>query len=180
MVARGAAGAPGGDNFGFVVLRRGADVRRIPYAFSVTRPQLTGVRVVPLKKTQSGDTRNGEDRARIYRWPTSPFAILGIFGVDPSVSDDGKETVYSLDIPKQAVNAGVVVVKPAINIDASIEKLLSSGSPIHPWFLGSLDENDVLGYAGIPVNSNGSMPDFLFNTASAGGGFLPPGRYYVS
>ena len=180
MVARGAAGAPGGDNFGFVVLRRGADVRRIPYAFSVTRPQLTGVRVVPLKKTQSGDTRNGEDRARIYRWPTSPFAILGIFGVDPSVSDDGKETVYSLDIPKQAVNAGVVVVKPAINIDASIEKLLSSGSPIHPWFLGSLDENDVLGYAGIPVNSNGSMPDFLFNTASAGGVFLPPGRYYVS
>ena len=38
MAARAAAGAPGGDNFGFIVLRRGSDVRRIPYAFSVTRP----------------------------------------------------------------------------------------------------------------------------------------------
>ena len=65
-----------------------------------------------LKTTQSGDTRSGEDRARVYRWPTSPFSILGIFGVDPSVNDDGKEKIYSLDITKQAVNAGVVVVGP--------------------------------------------------------------------
>jgi hypothetical protein len=180
MVARAAAGAPGGDNFGFIILRRGEATRRIPYAFSVTRPRLTGVRTIPLKRTQAGDTRNGDDRARFYRWPTSPWSILGIFGVDPSVNDDGKETVYSLDIPRQAVNAGVVIVKPAIKINASIERLLSSNAPIHPWFLGSLDENDVLGYAGIPINSNGSMPDFLFNTASAGGVFLPAGRYYVS
>jgi minor extracellular serine protease Vpr len=180
MTARAAAGAPGGDNFGFVILRRGSDVRRIPYAFSVTRPQLRGARVIPLRATQRGDTRSGEDRARVYRWPTSPWSILGIFGVDPSVNDDGKETVYSLDIPRQAVNAGVVVTRPALDVDASVIDLLSSNAPIHPWFLGSLDENDVLGYAGIPVNSNGSMPDFLFNTATAGGVFLPPGRYYVS
>jgi subtilisin family serine protease len=180
MVARAAAGAPQGDNFGFVVLRRGTDVRRIPYAFSVTRPQLGGSRVVPLRRTQSGNTTTGDDRARVYRWPTLPFGILGIFGVDPSVNDDGKEKVYSLDIPRQAVNAGVVVTRPAIRIDASIERLLSSNQPIHPWFLGSLDENDVLGYAGIPVNSNGSMPDFLFNVGAAGGVFLPAGRYFVS
>ena len=88
--------------------------------------------------------------------------------------------MYSLDIPRQAVNAGVVVVRPAIKINTSITSLLSSNAPIHPWFLGSLDENDVLGYAGIPVNSNGSMPDFLFNVGAAGGVFLPAGRYYVS
>ena len=180
IVARAAGGSPQGDNFGFVVLRRGSDIRRIPYAFSVTRPQLSGSNVIPLKKTQTGSTLSGDDRARVYRWPTSPFGILSIFGVDPSVNEDGKETVYSLDIPKQAVNAGVVIVRPAIKIDASITSLLSSNAPIHPWFLGSLDENDVLGYAGIPVNSNGAMPDFLFNVASAGGVFLPPGRYYVS
>jgi subtilisin family serine protease len=174
------AGAAGGDNFGFLVLRRGADVRRIPYAFSVTQPRLTGTRVVPIKKTQSGDTRQGEDRARVYRWPTSPFSILGIFGVDPSVNEDGRETVYSFDIPRQAVNAGVVVTRPAVKIDAPIRALLSSNAPIHPWFLGSLDENDVLGYAGIPVNANGSMPDFLYNVGAAGGVFLPAGRYYVS
>jgi hypothetical protein len=96
------------------------------------------------------------------------------------VNDDGKETVYSLNIQRQAVNAGVVVERPAIRISASIEALLSSNQPIHPWFLGSQDENDVLGYAGIPNNSNGLMPDFLFNTGTAGGVFLPPGRYFVS
>ena len=112
ITARVAAGGVQGDNFGFVLLRRGSDVRRIPYAFSVSRSSLTGAPVTALKTLQSGDTRTGEDRARAYRWPTSPFSILGIFGVDPSVNDDGKEKIYSLNITKQAVNAGVVVVTP--------------------------------------------------------------------
>jgi minor extracellular serine protease Vpr len=180
IVARASAGAQQGDDFGFVILRRGSDTRRIPYAFSVSRSSLTGATVTPLKPLQSGDTRSGDDRARAYRWPTSPFSILGIFGVDPAVNDDGKEKIYSLDIPKQAVNAGVVVVKPAAKLNASITALLSSNQPIHPWFMGSLDENDVLGYAGIPVNVNGSLPDFLYSIGAAGGVFLPPGRYYVS
>jgi len=180
IVARASAGAVQGDNFGFLVLRRGGDTRRIPYAFSVSRSSLVGAPVTPLRTIQSGDTRNGEDRARVYRWPTSPFSILGIFGVDPSVNDDGKEKVYSLDITQQAVNAGVVVVRPAPKLNASITALLSSNQPIHPWFMGSLDENDVLGYAGIPVNVNGQLPDFLFSIGASGGVFLPPKRYYVS
>jgi minor extracellular serine protease Vpr len=180
MAASAAAGAPQGDNFGFVVLRRGDVVRRIPYAFSVTRPQLGNHQVTPLRPRQTGDTRTGADHARAYRWPTSPFAILGIFGVDPSVNEDGREKVYSLDIPRQAVNAGVVIERPAIKVNASIVSLLSSNQPIHPWFLNTQDENDVTGYAGIPLNSNGLMPDFLFNVGAAGGVFLPPGRYFVS
>jgi minor extracellular serine protease Vpr len=180
IVARASGGAVQGDNFGFVVLRRGADVRRIPYAFSVSRSSLTGATVAPLRATQRGDTRSGENRASVYRWPTSPFSILGIFGVDPSVNDDGREKLYSLDIQRQAVNAGVVVTRPAPKLDASLQALLSSNQPIHPWFLGSLDENDVLGYAGIPVNVNGQLPDFLYSIGTAGGVFLPPGRYYVS
>ena len=180
IVARAGSGAVAGDNFGFVVLRRGSDARRIPYAFSVTRSSLTGATVLPLRTMQSGDTRTGEDRARAYRWPTSPFSILGIFGVDPSVNDDGKEKIYALDIRKQAVNAGVVVVRPAPKLNVSIQSLLSSNAPIPPWFLGSLDENDVLGYAGIPVNVNGELPDFLFSIGASGGVFLPPKRYYVS
>ena len=87
-------------------------MRRIPYAFSVSRSSLTGRAGDGAQGDCSrGDTRTGEDRARVYRWPTSPFSILGIFGVDPSVNDDGKEKIYSLDIPRQAVNAGVVVVQ---------------------------------------------------------------------
>jgi hypothetical protein len=180
MTAEAAAGSPQGDNFGFVVLRRGADVRRIPYAFSVTRPQLGNAQVVPLRRTQTGTTRTGANHGSVYRWPTSPFAILGLFGVDPSVNDDGAEKVYSIDIPAQAVNAGVVIVRPAIKLNVSTLSLLSSNAPIHPWFLNSLDENDVAGYAGIPVNSNNLMPDFLFNVGAAGAVFVPPGRYYVS
>jgi subtilisin family serine protease len=180
IVARASAGAVQGDNFGFVVLKRGSDERRIPYAFSVSRSSLVGAPVTSLKTLQSGDTRVGEDRASVYRWPTSPFSILGIFGVDPSVNDDGREKIYSLDIARQAVNAGVVVVRPAPKLNASITALLSSNQPIHPWFMGSLDENDVLGYAGIPVNVNGGLPDFLYSIGTAGGVFLPPGRYYVS
>jgi subtilisin family serine protease len=180
IVARASAGAVQGDNFGFVVLRRGADARRIPYAFSVSRSSLTGATATPLRATQRGDTRSGEDRASVYRWPTSPFSILGIFGVDPSVNDDGREKLYTLNIERQAVNAGVVVTRPAPKLDASLQALLSSNQPIHPWFLGSLDENDVLGYAGIPVNVNGQLPDFLYSIGTAGGVFLPPGRYYVS
>ena len=180
MSAQAEAGSPQGDNFGFVVLRRGADVRRIPYAFSVTRPQLGKAQVVPLRRSQTGTTRTGTNNASVYRWPTSPFAILGLFGVDPSVNDDGAEKVYSIDIPAQAVNAGVVVTRPAIKLNTSTISLLSSNAPIHPWFLSSLDENDVTGYAGIPVNSNNLMPDFLFNVGAAGGVFVPPGRYYVS
>jgi Subtilase family/Bacterial Ig domain len=180
ITARASAGAVQGDNFGFVVLRRGSDARRIPYAFSVSRSSLTSASVTPLKTLQSGDTRSGDDRARAYRWPTSPFSILGIFGVDPSVNDDGKEKIYSLTITKQAVNAGVVVVKPAPRLNAPITALLSSNQPIHPWFMGSLDENDVLGYAGIPVNVNGELPDFLYSIGASGGVFLPPGKYYVA
>ena len=180
ITARAAGGAVQGDDFGFILLRRGSDVRRIPYAFSVSRSSLTGASIAALKTLQSGDTRAGDNRASVYRWPTSPFSILGIFGVDPSVNDDGKEKVYSLDIKKQAVNAGVVVVRPETKLDAPITALLSSNQPIHPWFMGSLDENDVLGYAGIPVNVNGSLPDFLYSVGAAGGVFLPPGRYYVS
>jgi hypothetical protein len=180
VVARASGGAVQGDNFGFVVLRRGADARRIPYAFSVSRSSLTGATAAPLRATQRGDTRSGEDRASVYRWPTSPFSILGIFGVDPSVNDDGREKLYTLNITRQAVNAGVVVTRPAPKLDASLQALLSSNQPIHPWFLGSLDENDVLGYAGIPVNVNGQLPDFLYSIGTAGGVFLPPGRYYVS
>jgi minor extracellular serine protease Vpr len=179
VVARTTSGAVAGDNFGFLVLRRGDVTRRIPYAFSATRSGLAGSPVVPLKASQAGDTRSGEDRARVYRWPTTPFGILGLFGVDTAVNDDGKEKVYSIDLPQGVVNAGVVVTQPALKIGASVESILSSNAPLHPWFLGSLDENDVLGYSGIPINANSLMRDFLFNVGAAGAVFPAAGRYYV-
>jgi hypothetical protein len=179
VVARVASGAAAGDDYGFVVLRRGDVIRRIPYAFSVTRSGLAGAPVQPLKTNQTGDTTSGEDRARVYRWPTAPFGITGLFGVDTAVNDDGKEKVYSIDVPQGAVNAGAVITSPALRVGAPVEELLGSGARPHPWFLGSLDENDALGYAGMPSNANNLMPDFIFNVAAAGVALPPPGRYYV-
>ena len=179
VVARVASGATAGDDNGFVVLRRGDVSRRIPYAFSVTRSGLASAPVQPLKTNQSGNTTSGEDRARVYRWPTAPFGITGLFGVDTAVNDVGSEKVYSIDIPQGAVNAGAVITSPSLRVGAPVEELLGSGARPHPWFLGSLDENDALGYAGMPSNANSLMPDFIFNVAAAGVALPPPGRYYV-
>jgi minor extracellular serine protease Vpr len=179
VVARVDNGAVAGDDFGFVVLRRGDVARRVPYAFSVTRSGLASAPVTPLKTSQAGDTRTGDDRARTYRWPTAPFGITSLFGVDTTVQDDGKEKVYSIDLPQGVVNAGAVIASPSLRVGANVEALLGSGAPAHPWFLGSLDENDVLGYAGMPSNANSLMPDFIFNVGAAGVALPPPGRYYV-
>jgi hypothetical protein len=114
----------------------------------------------------------------VYRWPTTPFAATGFFGLDQPLDEDGKEQVYSIDVKKKAVNVGVAVVAPQPDVRAPVESQLIP--PIHPWFLGSLDENDVQGYAGTPVNVNSTLPDFLFGTGSAGTVFAQPGRYYVA
>ncbi|MGH3131470.1 MAG: Ig-like domain-containing protein, partial [Gaiellaceae bacterium] len=174
------AAAAAGDVFGFVVLRQGDITRRIPYGFSVTRPRLAGAQPIALRPLQSGDTRVGVDRARVYRWPTTPFGITSLFGVDQPVDEDGNETVYFIDLERRATNLGVVVVEPAPRLDAPIRSLFGANAPIHPWLLGSLDENDVQGYAGTPVNVNSFMRDFLFSIGAAGTVFPRPGRYYVA
>jgi hypothetical protein len=178
VAAQASAGAAVGDNYGFVVLRQGGVTRRIPYAFAVTRPRLAGAQPIPLQTVQTGDTRNGVDRARVYRWPTSPFGLTGLIGAEHPIDEDGAEQVYFVDVDRRVANVGAVVVEPPLDIDARLERLLSA--PIHPWFLGSLDENDVQGYAGTPVNANGVMPDFLFDIGAAGTVLPRPGRYYVS
>jgi hypothetical protein len=114
----------------------------------------------------------------VYRWPTSPYGLTGLIGAAHPVDEDGAEQVYSVDVDRRVANVGVVVVEPPLDIGAPLERLLNA--PIHPWFLGSLDENDVTGYAGTPVNANTGMPDFLFDVAAAGTVFPRQGRYYVS
>jgi hypothetical protein len=178
VVAQASADAAPGDDYGFVLLRQGGVTRRIPYGFAVTRPKLAGATPIPLRDTQTGDTRNGVDRARVYRWPTSPFGLTGLIGAEHPLDEDGAEQVYFIDVDRRVANVGAVVVDPPLEIGAPLERLLAA--PVHPWFLGSLDENDVQGYAGTPVNANGSMPDFLFDIAAAGTVFPRQGRYYVS
>jgi minor extracellular serine protease Vpr len=178
VIAQASGGAAAGDNYGFVVLTQGGVKRRIPYAFLVDRPALAASNPIELKNPQRGDTRSGVDRAHVYRWPSSPFGLPGLLGVDAPLDETGKENVYFIDVSGKQANVGVSIADPPYNVNAPFEDLLIA--PIHPWFLGSLDENDVQGVAGTPINSNSYMDGFLLDSRTAGTAFPRPGRYYVS
>ncbi|HKP19243.1 MAG TPA: S8 family serine peptidase [Gaiellaceae bacterium] len=166
-VARAAADAAVGDDYGFIVLRKGDVTRRIPYEFSVERPGLESVTAKKLQTVQIGDTRAGPSRVGSYRWPAAPFGpAASYFG--PPLSEDGAEQLYVYDLAQPAVNLGVAVV------------LQSANSLIDPFFLASQDENDVTGYTGTPVNVNAYLPHYHADVQAAGIQFPRQGQYFVA
>ena len=167
ITAEAAADAEAGDQMGFIVLTRGTDVRRVPYYFSVKRPALEALPEAPLKKLQSGDTLTGQSHVSQYRFPAAPFGPATNY-LGPPMNEAGSEHVYTIDIPSGVTNFGAVV------------ETQSANSIIHPWILGSKDENDVQGYAGTPVNVNGLMFDYRFDLEAAGTVFPRAKRYYVA
>jgi minor extracellular serine protease Vpr len=165
--ATASATAPAGDNFGFLVLRRGPVTRRIPYAFFVTRPALEGMTARPLRRFQNGTTAGGASRVNSYRWPSAPFGYPPSF-TGPPMIEDGAERVYVVPhLKRPVVNFGVGVVGSARN------------AVIDPWLLGSLDENQVQGETGTPMNVNPLTFDFGLAIGAAGVVFPSLRRYYV-
>jgi minor extracellular serine protease Vpr len=167
VVVRANAGAPTGDNYGFITLRNGATVRRVPYFFAVERPGAEVGPVLPLKKFQAGDTRKGTSNISQYRFPTSPFGPPPSYTGAP-MDENGAETLYYLHVNQPVANVGVAVVAA------------SAGAVIEPWFLGSRNENDVQGYAGTPVDANLLTPGYRIDVGVAGAVFPREKRYYVS
>ncbi len=168
VTARADTTAPRGDNYGFLVLRRGAVTRRIPYAFFVTRPGLHTVPARTLGRIQSGSTKSGQSFADRYRFPAAPFGHSPDYGVGPDMREDGAERLYSIRLRRRVVNVGAAVVSS------------SRSSLIDPFFLGSKDENDVEGYVGTPTNINGLTLGYRLPVGAAGSVFAQPGTYYVS
>jgi hypothetical protein len=84
------------------------------------------------------------------------------------MDEDGAEHTYVMRIDEPVVNFGAA-------IEAS-----SAGSIVDPWLLGSLDENDVEGYAGTPVNVNSFTLNYQLDVGAAGAVFPRPKTYYVS
>ena len=169
LVSAGATStAAAGDDYGFVVLRRGAVTRRIPYAFFVTRPALRDATPIKLRRFQNGTTAGGASRVSSYRWPSAPFGYPPNF-TGPSMIEDGAEHVYLVPhLDRPVLNMGVAVVSS------------TTGAVIDPWFLGSPDENDVQGEAGTPVAINPLGFDYGLAIGAAGVEFPRLKRYYVA
>jgi subtilisin family serine protease len=167
VVVRAEAGAAVGDDYGFITLTRGADVRRVPYFFSVVRPGAEVGPVLPLKKFQAGDTRRGTSNIDAYRFPTSPFGPPPTY-TGQQMSEPGAEKLYYVHINQPVANFGVAVVAA------------SAGAAIDPFVLGSRSENDVQGYAGTPVAANLLSGDYRFDVGVAGADFPRQKRYYVA
>ena len=167
VTASAAAGSAAGEAYGFLLLRNGSVTRKVAYALLVTRPGLESAPVVPLQQIQTGDTRRGVSRASAYKYPAAAFGPAPNYTGTP-VNEDGGETLYRIRLDEPAVNVGAAVI------------VSSPGSLVHPWFLGSPDENDVQGYAGLPVNVNNLTIDYPLDIGAAGTVFPRTKAYYVA
>jgi subtilisin family serine protease len=168
VTVRAATGAVAGDNYGFIVLRRGETTRRIPYYVAVTRPGLELRSSQPLREFNVGDTRSGASHASVYRFPTWPFGAPPDYANGPAMVQDGAEDLYTYLLDEPAVNFGAAVWAS------------SAGARIDPWILGSPDENDVQGQTATPVNVNNYTFGYQFDIGAAGLTFPRPKRYWIS
>jgi len=162
-----AADAATGANYGFVVLSGNGVERRVPYAFLVERPALKDVAAAPLARLQLGDTAKGANRVSVYCCPSEPFGPPPDYTGAP-MNEDGSETLYSYDVEVPIVNFGVAVAAA------------STGALVDPFVLGSKDENDVQGYAGVPTDVNALTFDANLDIGAAGVQFPRLQRFYVA
>ncbi|MGZ4257084.1 MAG: S8 family serine peptidase [Gaiellaceae bacterium] len=167
VVAAAPRFSPRGDNTGFVVFTRGADRIRVPYYFTVVLPQVGRAPRVTIKRNQLDDTSKGTDFVDVYRFPSEPFGP-GKNYTDPGMHEDGGEHVYTVHVDRQIANAGAAITAAGF------------GALPEPWFLGSLNEDDVQGYPGTPVNVNGLTFEYGFDNQAAGIEFPHQGRYFVA
>ncbi|MGE5689744.1 MAG: S8 family serine peptidase, partial [Pseudomonadota bacterium] len=164
--ARAAADAAEGENYGFVVLRRGDTTRRIPYFFLVERPALAAIPAAPLRLFQEGDTR-GTSVVESYRYPGAAFGPPPAY-TGPTMVEGGAERLYELHLDRPVSNFGVAVLAA------------EQGTVADPWVLGAKDENDVQGVAATPVNVNPLTFGYGIDIGAAGASLPKPGRYVIA
>ena len=104
----------------------------------------------------------------MYRLPTAPFGPPPDYTGPPMRRGRRPSKLYSIQISGAVVNFGVSVIASSAN------------ALIDPWVLGSLDENDVQGYAGTPMNVNALTFDYGLDIGAAGASTPRPKTYYVA
>jgi len=155
--------APGGDFDGYLELRRGTTVRRIPYWGRVTRSLLSGHRVIALAQPGlvRGSTAGATSLVARYRYPENAHEL----GVPALLR--GPERVYRIHVAKRVANLGVVVTRRG------------PGSHVEPRIVTGLDENRLTGYAALPLVRNPYLDDFQDLVPAVGALAPVPGDYDI-
>jgi len=146
------AGSTPGDVTGFVVLTRGADVRRIPFWFEVSAPKLAQ-EARPLlvhPGVVHGTTAGAPSLVTTYRYPT---------GGD--VTYPGPERAYRVRITGRPANLGVVVLS-----GRAIPHLTLDGG-----------EDRLAGYTALPLDLNPYRRSYGSRIPVAGAVLPAPGVY---
>ena len=150
-----------GEVSGYIVLRRGDDVRRVPYWGRRTAQRLSRHRVIGLARPgiYRGTTVGQPALVSCYRYPESPRGI----GVTTVLR--GPELVYRFVLARRVANFGVVVTSRA------------AGARVEPRAVAALDENRLTGSAGLPVSHNPYLEGFHASVPAAGALSPQPGEY---
>ncbi len=124
---------------GFVVLRRGTDVRRIPFWARVEQPRLGLDRRRPLPRpgTYAGTTVGAASRVASYRYPDLAPTT---FGLPARLA--GPEEVFTVRIEGRPANVGVAIVGRG------------PGVRVEPRIVRAHDENRLAGYTSLPLDLN--------------------------
>ena len=159
-----ASDAAEGDATGFILLTRGADVRRVPYWLHVEVPQLAGEKhgTISHPGLYGGNTAGKPSRVSSYRYPEGGLACNCATGVQTNLG--GPEQVFRFTLKKPVANFGVAVVTRA------------RGVRVSPRLVAAGDENRLVGYTAIPVDLN-PYADFG-RVVPVVGAVLPAARAY--
>ena len=132
------ADAAEGESYGFILLTRGSDVRRVPYWFRTTAPRLGSEphTVIPGPGIYKGNTKGKPSLVTTYRYPELSVAVA----VPLTLS--GPEQVFQFVAKRPLVNFGAVVTSHA------------PGVRVAPRLVMNGDENRLVGQTGLPANIN--------------------------
>jgi hypothetical protein len=146
------AGRNSGDVTGFVVLTRGADVRRVPYWFAVAGAKVGSAPLLRRPGVVAGTTKGAPSRIASYRYPSSGDGVWR-----------GPERAYQVRITGTPANFGAVT--------------LSGTAQPHVLIGGASDH--AAGYPGLPGDLNPYRSTYG-RTVPVAGAILPtPGTYDI-
>ncbi len=155
--------AANGETTGYVTLRRGTDVRRIPFWGRVTAPQLGRHRLLPLRAAglHTGTTAGRPALVTRYRYPENPSGM----GVTTNLR--GPEATYRVQIARRVANFGVVITRQ------------SPGTQVEARIVAGADENRLMGFSALPVAHNPYLDAFREAVPAVAALSPLPGTYTV-